>query len=260
MVLGTRPDGGRGGRCRARTPPNSAAPVRLPRTEHGCVLDGVSLPLLASAFVFGRRRGRLPKPGPYVSSCARSRRPAQRMKGLQYTHVHAACGPRRLHILGRPAPDSVERDARSHRQASPADTVAPHAPRAGPVAPATFRDPLFLELHELSHPQFATAHQMPIRPLTSADGWSPARRTCAPLQAHQASAKDHFRRRSRVRAYSRRKDEAGKCLAACAFYCRDVQVPRPSVLPLSANRSGTFPKRANPLIAARAAFPSAATP
>ncbi|KAL1475361.1 hypothetical protein MTO96_037337 [Rhipicephalus appendiculatus] len=54
---------------------------------------------------------------------------------------------------------------------------------------------------------------MPIRLPPSANGRSPARRTPAALQVHQASAKDHFRRRSRERAYSRRKDEANKGLA-----------------------------------------------
>ncbi|KAH8038109.1 hypothetical protein HPB51_022343 [Rhipicephalus microplus] len=97
---------------------------------------------------------------------------------------------------------------------------------------------------------------MPIRLPTLANRWSQARRTCAALPTStEVGAKDHFRRRSRVRAYSRRKNEASKGLAASAFNCRDVQVPRSSVLPLSASRCGTFPKRADPLIATSATWP-----
>lgn len=98
--------------------------------------------------------------------------------------------------------------------------------------------------------------KMPIRLPTLANRWSQARRTCAALPTStEVGAKDHFRRRSRVRAYSRRKNEASKGLAASAFNCRDVQVPRSSVLPLSASRCGTFPKRADPLIATSATWP-----
>ncbi|KAL3192721.1 hypothetical protein MRX96_058774 [Rhipicephalus microplus] len=97
---------------------------------------------------------------------------------------------------------------------------------------------------------------MPIRLPTLAIRWSQARRTCAALPTStKVGAKDHFRRRSRVRAYSRQKNEASKGLAASAFKCRDVQVPRSSVLPLSASRCGTFPKRADPLIATSATWP-----
>ncbi|KAL3192736.1 hypothetical protein MRX96_058788 [Rhipicephalus microplus] len=68
--------------------------------------------------------------------------------------------------------------------------------------------------------------KMPIRLPTLAIRWSQARRTCAALpMSTKFGAKDHFRRRSRVRAYSRQKNEASKGLAASAFKCWDVQVP-----------------------------------
>ncbi|KAH8018452.1 hypothetical protein HPB51_006984 [Rhipicephalus microplus] len=56
---------------------------------------------------------------------------------------------------------------------------------------------------------------MPIRLPTLANRWGQAHRTCAALPTStEVGAKDHFRRRSRVRAYSRRKNEASKGLAA----------------------------------------------
>ncbi|KAL3243045.1 hypothetical protein MRX96_020721 [Rhipicephalus microplus] len=87
--------------------------------------------------------------------------------------------------------------------------------------------------------------KMPIQLPTSANRW--IWRTVPPSST-KASAKEHFRHRSRVRAYLRRKDEASKGLLISAFNCRNVQVTRPSVLPLSANRCGTLPKRADWLI------------
>ncbi|KAL3192744.1 hypothetical protein MRX96_058796 [Rhipicephalus microplus] len=50
-------------------------------------------------------------------------------------------------------------------------------------------------------------------------------------------------------------EEATKGLAPSAFNCRNVQVPRFSVLPLSASRCGSFPKREDPLIATTATWP-----
>ncbi|KAL3172275.1 hypothetical protein MRX96_013249 [Rhipicephalus microplus] len=97
---------------------------------------------------------------------------------------------------------------------------------------------------------------MPIQLPTSANRWSQARLTCAALPtSNKVSAKDHFRRRSRVRAYSRRKNKASQGLAKSALNCRDVQVPRPPVLPLSESRCGTFPKRADQLIATSVTWP-----
>lgn len=84
------------------------------------------------------------------------------------------------------------------------------------------------------------SHQMPIRLPTSANGWSPARRTRAALQNPPGQCQGPLSA-----------PEPRPSLLEAKV--RDVQVPRPSSFD---QWRGTFPKRADPLIAASATWQS----